>query len=205
VAPTQGPTQAAPAAPSNATPQTPQATPGTPAATPPPASAASPSPTPFAGQVSNPGGIGNARTDLDAAYGPPVGETPEHLVVYRKNNFEFHVGYVPDPNGRAALIVELPQQTATPVPLEQAQAEGHKLLPKDAQPPNPAPEGNNQFVVERFTSQTLAQALPPEVFSANNGTPGQLMIVYVKDAHGRIPRWIVGPGNDPNALINQGR
>ena len=115
------------------------------------------------------------------------------------------MSFVPDANGRAALIAELPQPTAQPVPLEQAQTEAHKLLPKDAQPPNPAPEGNNQFAVERYTSQTLAQALPPEAFSANASSPGQLLAVYVKDAQGRITRWIVGAGNDPNALINQGR
>jgi hypothetical protein len=134
-----------------------------------------------------------------------MGETPEHLVVYRKNTFEFHVGFVPDPNGRAALIVELPQSGSQGLPLEQAQSEARKLLPRDAQPPNPTPEGNAQVALERYTSQTLAQALPPEAFSANNGQPGQLMIVYVKDAQGRITRWIVGPGNDPNALLNQGR
>ena len=174
------------------------------ATSPTPASAAPPSPTPFAGQVANAGGIGNTRADVDAAFGAPAGETPDHLVVYRKNNYEFHVRYVPDINGRAALIVELPQQSGQAVPLEQAQSEAHKLLPKDAQPPTPAPEGNNQFVVERFTSQSLAQALPPETFSANGGTPGQLTIVYARDAQGRITRWVVGPGNDPNALLNQG-
>jgi len=125
--------------------------------------------------------------------------------VYRKNNFEYHVGYVPDPNGRAALIVELPQATATPVALQQAQTEAHRLLPRDVQPPNPPSEGNDQFAVERYTSQLLAQALPSETFAANNGQSGQLLIVYVKDAQARITRWIVGPGNDPNALINQGR
>jgi hypothetical protein len=122
--------------------------------------------------------------------------------VYRKNNIEYHVGFVPDINGRAALIVELPPQ---PLALEQAQSEAHKLLPKDAQPPNPTVEGNTQFGVERYTSQTLAQALPREAFTANNGQPGQLLIVYVKDQQGRITRIILGPGNDPNALINQGR
>jgi hypothetical protein len=203
--PTQAPVQVA------APTQAPAATATSPAQPPPaatattPAQPAPPSPTPFAGQVANAGGVGNTRSDLDTAYGAPVGETPEHLVVYRKNNFEFHVGFVPDPNGRAALIVELPQQSGQPLPLEQAQPEAHKLLPKDAQPPNQTPEGNNQFAVERYTSQTLAQALPPEAFSANGGSPGQLMIVYAKDAQGRITRWVVGPGNDPNALLNQGR
>jgi hypothetical protein len=164
--------------------------------------AAPPSPTPFAGQVANAGGLGNTRSDVDAAFGPPTGETPEHLVAYRKNNVDYHVGFVPDINGRAGLIVEVPQQ---PLALEQAQSEGHKLLPKDAQPPNPTAEGNDQFAVERYTSQTLAQALPPEAFTANKGQPGQFLIVYVKDQQGRITRVILGPGSDPNALIGLGR
>ena len=124
--------------------------------------------------------------------------------MYRKNSFEYHVSYVPDRNGRAALIVELPQATPTPVTLQQAQTEAHRLLPRDVQPPTASPEGNDQFAVERYASQLLAQALPPEVFTAGNGQPGQLLIVYVKDAQSRIMRWIVAPGNDPNAVINKG-
>ena len=119
--------------------------------------------------------------------------------------------FVPDPNGRAALTLELPQPNARPTvqpwTLEQAMTEARKLLPKDAQPPNPQPEGSDQFVVERFTSQALGQALPAQVFAANNGQTGQFMVVYVKDATsgGRITRIIIGAGNDPQALLNQGR
>jgi hypothetical protein len=151
--------------------------------------------------VANPGGLGNTRSDVDAAFGPPTGETPDHLVAYRKNNVEYHVGFAPDLNGRAALIVALPPQ---PLALEQAQSDAHKLLPKDAQPPNATAEGNNAFAVERYTSQTLARALPPEAFAANRGQPGQFLIVYVKDQQGRVTRTILGPGNDPNALMSQG-
>jgi hypothetical protein len=127
--------------------------------------------------------------------------------VYRKNNVEYHVGFVPDPNGRAALIVELPPQGAQSFALDQAMAEARKLLPKDAQPPNAQPEGNERFVVERYTSQSLAQALPAETFTANKGQPGQFLAVYVRDAQqqARITRLIIGPGNDPQALIDQGR
>ena len=86
-------------------------------------------------------------------------------------------------------------------------AEARKLLPKDAQPPNPPPEGNERFVVERFTSQSLAQALPADAFAANKGQPGQFMAVYVRDTQqqARITRIIIGPGNDPQSLIDQGR
>lgn len=164
-----------------------------------------PSPTPFAGQVSAAGGFGNTRSDVDAAYGAPAGETPDHLVVYRKPPAEFHVGFVPDPQGRAALIVEVPVQGQQPWDLAAATAEGHKLLPRDRQPPTPQQEGNDQFVVERYTSAQLGQALPAQVFEANKGQPGQFLAVYVKDPQqgGRITRIIIGPGNDPQALIQQ--
>jgi hypothetical protein len=209
-APTQPPVAAAPptqpAAPApTAAAAPPQPTPATPIAPPSPVAAATP--TPQFGQLANSGGLGNTRADLDAAYGAPAGETPEHLVVYRKNNVEYHVGFVPDPNGRAALLVELPPQGAQSFALDQAMAEVRKLLPKDAQPPNPPPEGNERFVVERYTSQSLAQALPAEAFTANKGQPGQFLAVYVRDAQqqARITRIIIGPGNDPQALVDQGR
>lgn len=188
------PTAAAPASPVAAA--TTAATPTQAAPTP----AQPPSPTPFSGQVANSGGVGNTRSDLDAAYGTPLGETPEHLVVYRKGTFEYHVQLVPDINGRAALIAQLPQQGAQPLTLEAAQAEARKLLPTDAQPANPTPEGNADFVVQRFSSNLLGQALPS---TANQG--GQLMAVYARDSAGRITRLVVGAGNDPQALLNAGR
>jgi len=165
-----------------------------------------PSPTTFSGQVSPAGGLGNTRSDIDAAYGGPVGETPDHLAVYRKDNFEYHILLVPDLNGRAAAIVQLPQaSSAATMTLEQAQTAAHRLLPRDTQPPNAASEGNPQFVVERFTSQALTQALPPEAFSAGGGQPGQFLIVYARDPQGSVTRWIIGAGDDPNALLNLGR
>lgn len=204
---TTGPTPAATPATPRAMPATPPATPVTPVTPAVSPLTAGPSPTSFTGQVANAGGLGNTRSDFDAAYGAVVGETPGHLVIYRMNNIEYHVSYVPDPNGRAALIVELPQQNQQPWPLDQATTEAHKLLPNDAQPPNPQPEGNDQYMVERYTSQTLAQPLPADVFTANKGQPGQFLIVYVKDTSqpGRLNRIIIGPGNDPQALITQGR
>ncbi len=164
-----------------------------------------PSPTPFAGQVSAAGGSGNTRTDLQSAFGNPTGETPDHLVVFRKDNTEYHVEFVPDLNGRAATIVELPPQGAQPWTQEAAIAEARKLLPRDVQPPNAQPEGNNQFVVQHFTSQSLAQALGSDAFTAVNAQPGEMMAVYARDQSGRITRIIVGIGSDPNALLSRGR
>jgi hypothetical protein len=164
-----------------------------------------PSPAPFAGQVSNPGGLGNTRSDFDLARGPSTAQTTQNLLVYSKNSLEYHVAFVPDVNGRAAFVVQLSQQSAQPRPLAEAQAQAHSLLPKDAQPSNPPVEANDQFAVERYTSQVMAQALPASVFIANGGEPGQLLAVYVKNVQGQVARTVVGAGNDPSAVMAQGR
>jgi hypothetical protein len=181
----------------------PQTTPGAPVATGGPI-VASPQPAqpPAVTQVAGPGGLGNTRSDFDAAYGAPVGETPEHLVVYRKSNVEYHVSVGPEPTSRAALITAQPQQSGQTFALDQAMVEARKLLPRDVQPPNPQPEGNDRFVVERFTSQSLAQALGDAAFGGAQA--GQMLAVYVRDPaqQGRITRIVVGPGSDPQALLN---
>ena len=165
------------------------------------------SPTALAGQVSAAAGLGNTRDDLQAAYGAPIGETPQHLLVFRKETVEYRVELVPGLNGRATLIEEVPSQGGQPWTLEAAMAEAHKLLPKDVQPPSPPAEGNDQFVVLRVTSQGLAQALGDEPFTAVQAGPGQLLAVYVRDTGqgGRITRIVVGTGNDPGALLSRAR
>jgi len=201
-APTQPPAQAA-----QPTPEVKPATATQPAQPPPsPAPPAPPSPTAITAQIAGPGGVGNTRQDLDTALGAPVGETPQHLVAYRKNNLEYHVEFTPEPGGRAALIVEIPQPSP-PMTLEMAMAEARKLLPRDAQPPAPPPEGTDQFVVQRFSSQSLLDALGPEPFEATQTPPGQIMVVYAREAaqNGRIVRIVVGIGNDPAELLARDR
>lgn len=176
---------------------TPAPAPAVPAASPSPVA----SPAPAEEPASAPGGLGNPRSDFDATYGSPAGQTPNGLIVYRDNNFEYHAAFVPDLNGRSALLVLIPQSPPT-VPLDQAQTLAHSLLPRDVEPPETTPEVNDQFAVEHFTSQLLAQALPSSAFAAGGGEPGQLLIVYQKNAQGDITRWMLGAGNDPNALID---
>src|SRR5205823_4317249 len=120
----------------------------------------------------------------------------------RKDAFEYHVEVVPDPNGRAGLVVIQPQNTEQALTLEAAMVEAHRRLPRDAQPPNPQPEGNDQFVVERFMSQSLGQVFAPESFGSAQA--GQFMVVYARDPGqaARIMRVVIGPGNDPNVLLN---
>jgi hypothetical protein len=146
--------------------------------------------------------MGNTRQDLQAALGSPTGETPDHLVVFRKDNIEYHVDLAPDLNGRVTLIVEIPTQ---PLTLDAAMTEARRFLPRDAQPPSPPPEGNDQFVAQRFTSQSLAQALGPDPFAAANARPGEMLAVYARDPSGRITRIVIGIGSDPGALLNRGR
>ena len=191
--------QPASAAPTPATQPTSTPAPASPTPAPTAQLSASPSPTPFSGQVSPAGGLGNTRQDLDAAVGPPTGETPGHLVVYRKNNVEEHVQFSPDPP-RAMLIAETPP---TPVALDAAQSESRRFFPSDAQPRAAAPEGNAQFVVERFASPKLGQALPANLFQQRNGQPGDFLVVYLKNPQGAISRIVVGIGNDINALIQR--
>jgi hypothetical protein len=157
-----------------------------------------------AGPIAGPGGIGNARSDFDAAFGAPVGETPQHLVVYRADNVEHHVEFAPNPNGRAVLIAVIPP-ASPPLTLEAAMARARALLPRDAQPPSPPPEGNAAFVVQRYTSQSLLDALGPEAFDAAQAPPGQVLVVYARDPaqNGRVTRIVVGVGNDPAAMLNR--
>ena len=77
------------------------------------------------------------------------------------------------------------------------------LLPTDTQPRDAGPEGNQQFVVERFTSPTLAAALPPEWFADRQGQPGDFIVVYARREDGRIAFLIVGIGDDPEALLSR--
>jgi hypothetical protein len=88
--------------------------------------------------------------------------------------------------------------TDQPLALSASQSEARKLMPHDAPPLAAQREGNDQWVVERFTRPPGAKALPDAA-----GQPGDFLVVHVKDAQGRIVRILVGAGDDPNALIAQ--
>jgi LPXTG-site transpeptidase (sortase) family protein len=163
--------------------------------------APTPTPTPFAAEVAPPGGLGNTRRDVDRTFGPPRGETSGKLVVYKAGPAEMHVWYSPDPPRAAAVVVVEP--TAAPLSLEAAIAQSRPLLPLDTQPRAPRPEGNADYVVERFTSPTLAKALPDGLFEAGNAQPGDFLVVYEKNAQGAVRRVVVGIGDDIDALIER--
>jgi LPXTG-site transpeptidase (sortase) family protein len=153
-----------------------------------------PTPTPFAGEPSVAGGIGNTRTDLEKAFGMATGETSGKLVVFHApNGREIHVHFTPDPP-RAALVSEL---FASPVSFDAAVAESRKLFPSDAEPLADAPEGNSQFVVERFTSPHLAAVLGLD--------SGDFSVIYSRDAKGAITSITIAPGDDIDAILKAAR
>ena len=154
---------------------------------------ATPTPTPYAGEPALPGGLGNTRINLEKAFGPATGETPGKLVVFRQPGRDYHVQFTPDPP-RAALVAEV---LSPPMSLDAAVRESRKLFPEDTGPRADAPEGNNQFVVERFSSATLAEAL--------GLTSGDFSVIYTRDARAAISSIVVGLGDDFDALIAQSR
>jgi hypothetical protein len=154
---------------------------------------ATPVPTPYAGEPSLPGGIGNSRANLEKALGYATGETGGKLVVFHQSNGEVHVRFSPDPP-RATLETYLPN---SPMNFEAAVAQARKLFPSDTQPSDAGPEGNSQFIVERFSSQSLAQALDL------NST--RFVVVYARDAKGAISSIVLGPGDDIDTLLTESR
>lgn len=149
-------------------------------------------PTPvYVGEPSLAGGIGNTRVDLERVLGRASGETPGKLVVFRQPGRELHVVFTPDPP-RAALVAEM-FASGNRMRFDAAVREARKLLPTDSLPRAAGPEGNSQFVVERFTSPSLAQALGSADFS----------VVYTRDKTGSITSILVGLGDDFEAVLQQ--
>ena len=144
-----------------------------------------------AAQPAPAGGLGNTRADLQAAFGPPLGETPAKLVVYRAGGVEYHVEFTPEPS-RAVMLVEFPAKGAS-LSFEAAVHASRRFFPLDTQPRTGGPEGNDQFVVERFSSPSLADAVGDSDF----------VVVYARDRQGTISRIILGVGDDIDALLDR--
>jgi LPXTG-site transpeptidase (sortase) family protein len=149
---------------------------------------ASPVPTPYAGEPSLPGGLANTRVNLEKAFGQAGGETGGKLVVFRHQGGEIHVHFGPDPP-RAQLVAEF---LNPPLSFDAAVREARNLFPTDAQPRTTTPEGNAQFVVERFTSNQLAQAL--------STASGNFSVIYAKNPAGAITSIVLGVGDDLDAI-----
>jgi LPXTG-site transpeptidase (sortase) family protein len=156
---------------------------------------ATPTLEPFVGEPALPGGLGNSRSDVSKLLGVPPGETPGKLVVFRQTGREYHVQFTPDPP-RAAMLVILPN---TRLAFDASVRESRTFFPTDASPRTSGPEGNSQFVVERFSSALLARALELPL--------GDFTVVYVRDQFqaGAISRIVLGLGDDVDALLEAAR
>ncbi len=116
---------------------------------------------------------------------------------------EVHIWYSPDPQ-RAQAVVLIPPANARPS-FDAAIQLSRPLLPRDAQPRADKPEGNAQYAVEWFSSPTLAQALPANLFTGDGTQPGDFLVVYEKDGNGAVQRIVVGVGNDIDELLVRAR
>jgi outer membrane biosynthesis protein TonB len=202
------PTAAAPSATPAPAPAPPQPTVTAPPPTQAPPAASTPTPatgaraTPFTGQVSAAGGLANAREDVEAALGRPVGETQSGLAVYRKDQVEYRVQFTEQAAGpadaRAITIVRVTPQ-GTRLSLEGAIREARRLFPGDARPRAIKPEGDD-VVVERFASAALARALPEPLFRDRKAQPGEFLAVYLRTRDDQVSHVILGIGDDPALL-----
>lgn len=148
-------------------------------------------PTPYAGEPSLDGGIGNTRKNLEKSYGAATGETSNKLVAFRPQGRTVYAAFTPDPPRAALVSVSF----GAAMPFDAAVRESRKLFPQDTTPRASAPEGNPKFVVERFTSTSLEQALGA----------GDFTVIYTRDAKGAITSLTVGLGDDIDALLEQAK
>ena len=98
-------------------------------------------------------------------------------------------------------MAQLPPPDA-PLTFDAAVRLSRSYSPKDAQPRAAAPEGNQRFVVERFTSPSLGATLPPEWFTDRQGQPGDFIVVYLRRPDGRIALVVLGIGDDAEGLLS---
>ena len=152
---------------------------------------ATPRPTPYAGEPSLLGGIGNHRANLEKAFGYATGETSSKLVVFHQPTREVRVRFTPDPP-RATFVAELLSSSLT---FDAALREARKLFPTDTQPYTEGPEGNSTIIVERFKSPTLEQAVGYANFT----------VLYLKDPQGKINSIVLGGGDDIDAILAEAR
>lgn len=150
-------------------------------------------------QVSPAGGLGNTDVDLSESLGAPTGESSQHLAVYTNGiraDLQASDGRTP----RAVLVGKV-QLKSAPLRFDEAVTRTRQWLPRDATPRAGKPEGNQQFVVERFSSAVLASAFPTEWFTDRGGQPGDFVVVYVRRNDGLITAYALAIGDDVQQVL----
>jgi LPXTG-site transpeptidase (sortase) family protein len=177
-----------------------------------------PAPTPDGSPTPDPAlaplavGLGAERAQLDEALGPPLGETPGKLVVYRQGSIEYHVRFTPDP-ARAELISFATVASGGALPIPTAVEDAHAEFPTDAEMRTQAPDGPPNLVVERYASPALAQALgggsgadAGDAQVDPTSAAGNFIAAYARDATGGVKRVVMASGDDPDqALLDAAR
>ncbi len=167
------------------------------------AAAQAPIPTSTPVRVAPAGSLGNTDADMGAVYGPPTGETPGGLADFHHGDAEYQALFkdvAETSERRAVLVARLPAAGAS-FSLDEAIRLARGLFPADAQPRAERPEGNQQFVVERFTSPALAAVLPTASFEAWGGHAGDFVAVYRRRSDGRMSSLAVGIGDSPDQVL----
>jgi hypothetical protein len=103
--------------------------------------------------------------------------------------------------------VTLLQPGAAPMDLEAARTAVQPLFPTDAERRSTQPEGNDDFVVERYRSATLARAIPEDVQASWGGQSGNFLVIYgrSRDTGGRIDRVIIAIGDNVDLARQRGQ
>jgi LPXTG-site transpeptidase (sortase) family protein len=130
-----------------------------------------------------------------------IAEPPEAAAATSQRRARAAASPTPVRMSRCALLVAALPPASSPLSFEAAVQLSRGWLPRDAQPRTSAPEGNQQFIVERFSSAALAAALPAEWFTDRSGQPGDFLVVYRRRSDGRISGVAVGIGDDASLLL----
>jgi hypothetical protein len=167
--PAPAPPQAAPPPPQPAAPApTPPPTPAPLSARPPAQAATAES----GAQPSGPGGFGNTQQDFDAAYGKPVGRTPDGLDIYQTERADIQVAFREGRAERLRFVLRNDRVMA----LAEARDQARRLSPKDAQPVSTTGEESGK-PVDQFRSAALAAAFDRASF--RNAEPGTFSVAFM--------------------------
>jgi hypothetical protein len=135
------------------------------------------------------GGLGLSRSDWETLYGSPSAETPEYVRYGSEGALIRDVVFLDD------RVVSVDLQSAQPLAIEQAMANGIAALPADAQQINTyTPVDRPQATVTVYRSQSLADRLGADPKYWPTADPGTLVLSYDLEPGG-IRRVLIRTGN----------